>query len=68
MSSCTLFSDFILGQKFVTLIGRQTSCWFSLPVKKVKYGGEFNKESMMMYNKAHMNDMSPAAGSIGQGY
>ena len=40
----------------------------NLPVKKVKYGGEFNKESMMMYNKAHMNDMSPAAGSIGQGY
>ena len=30
--------------------------------------GKFNKESMMMYNKAHMNDMSPAAGSIGQGY
>jgi len=40
----------------------------NLPVKKVKYGGEFNQESMTMYNKAHMNDMSPAAGSIGQGY
>jgi len=40
----------------------------NLPVKKVKYGGEFNQESMMVYNKAHMNDMSPAAGSIGQGY
>ena len=44
------------------------SIGINLPVKKVKYGGEFNKESMMMYNKAHMNDMSPAAGSIGQGY
>ena len=40
----------------------------NIPVKKVKYNGEFNQESMMMYNKAHMNDMSPAAGSIGQGY
>jgi hypothetical protein len=37
----------------------------NLPVKKVKYSGEFNQESMTTYNKAHMNDMSPAAGSIG---
>ena len=37
----------------------------NIPVKKVKYSGEFNQESMMTYNKAHMNDMSPAAGSIG---
>ena len=37
----------------------------NIPVKKVKYNGEFNQESMTMYNKAHMNDMSPAAGSIG---
>ena len=37
----------------------------NIPVKKVKYNGEFNQESMMMYNKAHMNDMSPTAGSIG---
>ncbi len=37
----------------------------NIPVKKVKYSGEFNKESMTMYNKAHMNDMSPAAGSLG---
>ena len=40
----------------------------NIPVKKVKYSGEFNQESMTMYNKAHMNDMSPAAGSIGQAY
>jgi len=40
----------------------------NIPVKKVKYSGEFNQESMTMYNKSHMNDMSPAAGSIGQGY
>ena len=37
----------------------------NIPVKKVKYNGEFNQESMTMYNKAHMNDMSPTAGSIG---
>ena len=37
----------------------------NIPVKKVKYNGEVNQESMTMYNKAHMNDMSPAAGSIG---
>ena len=37
----------------------------NIPVKKVKYNGEFNQESMIMYNKAHMNDMSPTAGSIG---
>ena len=37
----------------------------NIPVKKVKYNGEFNQEYMTMYNKAHMNDMSPTAGSIG---
>ena len=37
----------------------------NIPVKKVKYNGEFNQESMTTYNKSHMNDMSPAAGSIG---
>ena len=37
----------------------------NLPVKKLSYGGEFNKESMTTYNKSHMNDMTPAAGSIG---
>ena len=37
----------------------------NIPVKKVKYNGEFNQEAMTMYNKAHMNDMSPTAGSIG---
>ena len=40
----------------------------NIPVKKVKYNGEFNQESMTMYNKAHMNDMSPTAGSIGATY
>ena len=37
----------------------------NIPVKKVKYNGEFNQESMTTYNKSHMNDMSPAAGSLG---
>ena len=40
----------------------------NLPVKKVSYGKEFNKETMEYYNKSHMNDMSPTAGSIGMGY
>jgi len=40
----------------------------NLPVKKVSYGGEFNKEYMEYYNKSHMNDMSTTAGSIGVGY
>ena len=40
----------------------------NLPVKKVSYGGEFNKETMGYYNKSHMNDLSSFAGSIGQGY
>ena len=40
----------------------------NLPVKKVRYSKEFNKESMMTYNKAHMNDLSSHAGSIGVGY
>ena len=37
----------------------------NIPVKKVKYNGEFNQESLTMYKKAHMNYMSPTAGSIG---
>ena len=40
----------------------------NLPVKKVSYGGEFNKETMGYYNKSHMNDLSSQAGSIGVGY
>jgi len=40
----------------------------NLPVKKVNYSGEFNKENLGYYNKAHMNDLSSHAGSIGQGY
>ena len=40
----------------------------NLPVKKVSYGGEFNKETMGYYNKAFSNDLSSFAGSIGQGY
>jgi len=40
----------------------------NLPVKKVSYGKEFNKETMEYYNKSHMNDLSSFAGSIGQGY
>jgi hypothetical protein len=40
----------------------------NLPVKKVNYSGEFNKETMGYYNKAFSNDLSSFAGSIGQGY
>jgi len=40
----------------------------NLPVKKVNYSGEFNKENLGYYNKAHMNDLSSHAGSIGVGY
>ena len=40
----------------------------NLPVKKVRYSKEFNKEYMEYYNKSHMNDLSSHAGSIGQGY
>ena len=36
--------------------------------EKVNYSGEFNKENLGYYNKAHMNDLSSHAGSIGQGY
>lgn len=40
----------------------------NLPVKKVSYGGEFDKESVGYYNKAFTNDLSSQAGSIGVGY
>ena len=40
----------------------------NLPVKKVNYSRKFNQEYMEYYNKAHMNDLSSFAGSIGQGY
>jgi hypothetical protein len=40
----------------------------NLPVKKVNYSRKFNQEYMEYYNKAHMNDLSSHAGSIGVGY
>ena len=40
----------------------------NLPVKKVNYSKEFNQEHVEYYNKAHINDLSSHAGSIGQGY